>query len=136
MLPTAIDVMVVILVQSAYLYGQILPGIVIDGTALVHGTKMFVQDRGKEGIARKVDLQTYQIILPPILPKHLALVLKEVLQIGGSAPSVALPVGLKMPRAQLIALRIGKVSIIHITSPRDNGMPNAAEAIEELTMGG
>ena len=41
-----------------------------------------------------------------------------------------------MPRAQLIALRIGKVSIIHITSPRDNGMPNAAEAIEELTMGG
>ena len=135
MLPGAIDMMVVIIVNGAYLFGKNRCGITVYASTLVVSADIFIKESSNNRVFGKLHLYAIKHVFPWVLPEHLAMVVEEVFGIGTGFPTFSLIIKAQMPTTELITRHILKIAVISIAAAWNERLPELLEAVSHLLVG-
>ena len=150
MLPAWIVAVIIIVVHSCQVVGNVHRMVVIERSALILGIEILEHHIAKPCAVRKIQFGTQHDVLQlitivsvllAVLPfltlaitvvveeKHLTVVLKEMIGINTDMPGVGLVVETHQPAAQMVSLHIGIGSISGISTTGYEGMKEILKAL-------
>lgn len=134
-LPSAIEIVVVVVVDATHLVADLRCAIVVDRPALIICAEVFDDERRDPAIARERNLKPILTIEPTILEEERTMVFKEMIVVGTKRPSVGGTIAERgSPSTEGVARDVGiAFAIGDITSTAsDEGMEEVFEAFAHL----
>ena len=131
-LPPLVQIVVVVIVHTAYLVGDGGIPIVIDRTGLVRRVQVFVDDGSAHGIVGQGRLNTDKAVPPSIFEEHHRVVLEVVVVVGAQPPPLALVAQTEEPAAHGVARGVGIGFVGGITPRAGQGVPKGFQSMVHL----
>ena len=124
----SIEVVVVVIVDTAVVDVESRGVVVVNATALILGCEVFIKEGLDEWIFRKIDFPSPHPVFPSEVPEESRGVLEEMVRIGSDAPALAVVVERKEVISEQVSFVVLEISVAFVASSRNESMPKTGDA--------